>query len=243
MTVAILKQFKSESGFITGPESNFGAITATQLDVDNIRINANSITATNASGNINLVTTGTGSVVIDKLAVNTVNAFSIVGNLTGNVLGNVTGTLTGNVVGNVTGNIVSIGASAFTNVQITGGSLNAVPVGQTTPAAGRFTSLISTTGITGSIGATTKNTGQFTFLQADNAISALSVLESTSTTSGSLVVSGGVGIAKNVNIGGALTVEETVTAAAPTINSHLTTKFYVDKKATVSLAFSVAFGL
>ena len=81
MTVAILKQFKSESGFITGPESNFGAITATQLDVDNIRINANSITATNTSGNINLVTTGTGSVVIDKLAVNTVNAFSIVGNL------------------------------------------------------------------------------------------------------------------------------------------------------------------
>ena len=41
MTVAILKQFKSESGFVTGPESNFGAVTATQLDVDNIRINAN----------------------------------------------------------------------------------------------------------------------------------------------------------------------------------------------------------
>jgi hypothetical protein len=243
MTAAILKQFKSESGFVTGPESNFGAITATQLDVDNIRINANSITATNASGNINLVTTGTGSVVIDKLAVNTVNAFAIAGNLTGNVLGNVTGNLTGNVTGNVTGNIISVGASAFTNVQITGGSVNAVPVGQSTPAAGKFTSLISTTGITGSIGATTKNTGQFTFLQADNAISALSVLESNDTTSGSLVVSGGVGIAKNVNIGGTLTVAGPVTADEATTNTQLTTKFYVDRKATVSLAFAVAFGL
>jgi len=34
-----------------------------------------------------------------------------------------------------------------------------------------------------------------------------------------------------------------VTAAEPTVNSHLSTKFYVDKKATVSLAFAVAFGL
>lgn len=243
MTAAILKQFKSESGFVTGPESNFGAVTATQIDIDNIRINANSITATNTNGNINLVTTGTGSVVIDKLAVNTVNAFAITGNLTGDVLGNLTGNVTGNLTGNVTGNIVSVGASAFTNVQITGGSVNAVPIGQSTPSAGKFTSLVSTTGITGTIGATTKNTGQFTFLQADNPISALSVTQSNDTTSGSLVVSGGVGIAKNVNIGGSLTVAETVTAATPTSNTHLTTKYYVDRQAVKSLAFAVAFGL
>lgn len=243
MTVAILKQFKSESGFVTGPESNFGAVTATQIDVDNIRINANSITATNTNGNINLVTTGTGSVVIDKLAVNTVNAFAITGNLTGDVLGNLTGNVTGNLTGNVTGNILSIGASAFTNVQITGGSVDAVPIGQSTPSTGRFTSLVSTTGITGSIGATTKNTGQFTFLQADNPISALSVVESNDTTSGSLVVSGGVGIAKNVNIGGELIVAETITASNPTTDTHLTTKFYVDRQAVKSLAFAVAFGL
>lgn len=243
MTVAILKQFKSESGFVTGPESNFGAVTATQLDVDNIRINANSITATNTSGNINLVTTGTGSVVIDKLAVNTVNAFAITGSLTGDVLGNLTGDVLGNLTGNVTGNIISIGASAFTNVQITGGTVDSVPIGQTTANTGRFTSLVATSGITGSIGATTKSTGQFTFLQADNPISALSVTQSNDTTSGSLVVSGGVGIAKNVNIGGRLTVTETITAAEPVDATHLTTKFYVDRKAVTSLAFAVAFGL
>jgi len=235
MTAAIVKQFKAEGGFVTGPESNFGVITATRLEVDNLRLDLNTITATNTNGNINLVTTGTGAVVIDRLAVNTVNAFAITGNLTGNV--------TGNLTGNVTGNIISTGISAFNNASISGGSINATTIGNSTATTGRFTALTATTSITGPIGNVTKNTGQFTFLTADNNVTLSSETESVSVSSGALTVSGGVGIVKNVNIGGELTVTGTVSAATPVESNDVTTKIYVDTANIKNLAYAVAFGL
>jgi hypothetical protein len=243
MTAAIVKQFKAEGGFVTGPESNFGVITATRLEVDNLRLDLNTITATNTNGNINLVTTGTGAVVIDRLAVNTVNAFAITGNLTGNVTGNLTGNVTGNLTGNVTGNIISTGISAFNNASISGGSINATTIGNSTATTGRFTALTATTSITGPIGNVTKNTGQFTFLTADNNVTLSSETESVSVSSGALTVSGGVGIVKNVNIGGELTVTGTVSAATPVESNDVTTKIYVDTANIKNLAYAVAFGL
>ena len=235
MTAAVVKQFKAEGGFVTGPESNFGVVTATRLQVDNLRLDLNTITATNTNGNINLVTTGTGAVVVDQLAVNTVNAFSITGNLTGNV--------TGNLTGNVTGNIISTGTSAFNNATISGGTINGVPIGAGSPNTGRFTSLTATSGITGAIGNTTKNTGQFTFLTADNNVTFSSTTESVSISSGALTVSGGLGISKNVNIGGELAVTGTVSAATPVDSNDVTTKIYVDTANIKNLAYAVAFGL
>ena len=235
MTAAIVKQFKAEGGFVTGPESNFGVVTATRLQVDNLRLDLNTITATNTNGNINLVTTGTGAVVIDQLAVNTVNAFAITGNLTGNV--------TGNLTGNVTGNIISTGTSAFNNATISGGSINGVPIGAGSANTGRFTTLTATSGITGAIGNSTKNTGQFTFLTADNNVTFSSETESTTITSGALTVAGGIGVVKNVNIGGELSVTGTVSAADPVASSDVTTKIYVDTANVKNLAYAVAFGL
>ena len=227
MTAAIVKQFKAEGGFVTGPESNFGVVTATRLQVDNLRLDLNTITATNTNGNINLVTTGTGAVVVDQLAVNTVNAFAITGNLTGNV----------------TGNIISTGISAFNNATISGGSINGVPIGTGSANTGRFTTLTATSGITGAIGNSTKNTGQFTFLTADNNVTFSSETESTTITSGALTVAGGIGVVKNVNIGGELSVIGTVSAADPVASSDVTTKIYVDTANVKNLAYAVAFGL
>ena len=243
MTAAIVKQFKAEGGFVAGPESNFGVVTATRLQVDNLRLDLNTLTATNTNGNINLVTTGTGAVVVDRLAVNTVNAFAITGNLTGNVTGNLTGNVTGNLTGNVTGNIISTGTSAFNNATISGGSINGVPIGAGSANIGRFTTLTATSGITGAIGNTTKNTGQFTFLTADNNVTFSSTTESVSVSSGALTVSGGIGVEKNVNIGGELTVVGTVSAATPVSSNDVTTKIYVDTANVKNLAYAVAFGL
>lgn len=254
MALATVKQFKAEGGFVTSPESNFGAITGTQLDIDNIRINGNTISATNTNGNINLTTTGTGQIVVGELSANTMSAVTVTADLLGNVTGSIksattsatildTTTSTATFTGNVTGNIVSIGASGFTNITITGGSINNVPIGASTPNTGRFSTLISTTGITGAIGNTTKNTGQFTYLTADNTISALSTTESYSATTGSLVVFGGAGVAGNVNIGGSLVAVGTATAAPPTASTHLTTKNYVDREDVKNFALAIAFGL
>ena len=53
------------------------------------------------------------------------------------------------------------------NVTVTGGTIDNTPVGQTTPAAGSFTTLNSTGGaLNGTVGATTPNTGSFTALNA-----------------------------------------------------------------------------
>ena len=53
------------------------------------------------------------------------------------------------------------------NVTVTGGTIDNTPIGQTTPAAGSFTTLNSTGGaLNGTVGATTPNTGSFTALNA-----------------------------------------------------------------------------
>lgn len=57
------------------------------------------------------------------------------------------------------------------NVAITGGTIDNTPIGQTTTAAGSFTTLNSTGGaLNGTLGATTPNTGSFTTVTASTAI-------------------------------------------------------------------------
>ena len=58
------------------------------------------------------------------------------------------------------------------NPVITGGTIDNAPIGQTTPAAGNFTTLASTGGaVNGTVGATTPNTGAFTTLSASSTVS------------------------------------------------------------------------
>lgn len=61
------------------------------------------------------------------------------------------------------------------------------------------------------IGATTKSTGAFTTLTANNAVTFTSSTSSTSTSTGALTVTGGVGIGENLNVGGTLTASGTAT--------------------------------
>jgi hypothetical protein len=245
MTQAILKQFRAEGGFKSNPSSNFGDIFATKLDVDNIIIDSNSISTKLVNQNLNLVTTGSGAVSVSRLIANTVNAQSITGNLTGNVVGNVTGNVvgnvTGNVVGNVTGNVTSTGASSFSSIAVTGGTINNTAIGTITPSTGNFTNL-SATAINGPIGATTRNTAQFTLIET-NIVVAESTLDSNGIGTGSIVTAGGVGVAKNVNVGGDLIVAGRAQASTPQSPQDLTNKIYVDDQSIRNLAYSVAFGL
>lgn len=56
-----------DENLITTGTFQAGAITGTQLDIDNIRIDANTISSTNTDGDINIVPDGTGVVSIQKL--------------------------------------------------------------------------------------------------------------------------------------------------------------------------------
>ncbi len=103
---------------------------------------------------------------------------NVTGNVTGNLTGNVTGNVTGNLTGNVTGNVTSTGASSFSNVTLSGGTINDMQIGASTAAAGTFTGVtvtgtatlttvdINAGNIDGTtVGGTTPGAGTFTALE------------------------------------------------------------------------------
>jgi hypothetical protein len=129
---------------------------------------------------------------------------------------------------------LSIGGTLFVNSTVKAGSLQATPIGSTTKASGAFTTLTAngttftsatassntTTGgviITGGVGiggaiyagsiqatpvgSTTKASGAFTTLTATGAATLTLNTASTSTTTGTLVVTGGVGISGDIYAG------------------------------------------
>ena len=85
------------------------------------------------------------------------------------------------ISGNVTAGNLTVGAISATTLDVAGGGLNGVSIGQTTPAAGDFTRLAAT-GI----------------------VYANATTNSTSLTTGALIVAGGAAIAANVFFGGNL---------------------------------------
>jgi hypothetical protein len=103
----------------------------------------------------------------------------LTGNVTGNITGNVTGNLTGSVLTASQTNITSLGtlSSLAVTGQISGGSIQSTP-----------------------IGSTTRSTGAFTTLTANNAVTMTAGTSSSAYTSGTLVVTGGVGISENLNV-------------------------------------------
>jgi hypothetical protein len=151
------------------------------------------------------------------------------GDVTGDVTGNVAGNVTGDVTGNVTGNIESTGTSTFSNAVVSGGAVDNAPVGAETASTGAFTTLTSN--------------GQTTFTNNE---------DSSSTVTGAVRVSGGLGVALNANIGGSMTVNSTIISSgnivansnvvinnSPTQPTHAANKGYVDSRA---LALSIALG-
>jgi hypothetical protein len=192
------------------------------------------------SNNTNAISSVTGSIVTDG-GIGVAQSLYVGGNT------EISGTFEAKddvTLSPINGN-VAIQPSGTGSITITSGvlgSIDNVTVGGTTPANGTFTNLVANTGVnlspTGSvtinptvassvnnvnIGASTRGTGAFTTLTSNGVTSVSNVTESTSTASGALVVTGGVGIGKNLYVGGKIESTGTITA-----NSSLIAKQAVE---------------
>ena len=101
--------------------------------------------------------------------------------------GGFNGPLTGNVTGNLTGTVLTAAQTNITSL----GTLSSLAVSGTLSAGG-----IQST----PIGNTTRSSGAFTTLAANNAVTMTAGTSSSAYTSGTLVVTGGVGISGNLNV-------------------------------------------
>lgn len=82
--------------------------------------------------------------------------------------------------------------------------------------------------LTGSVGASTRNSGLFTTLGANGTVSITASTASTSTLTGALIVTGGVGIGGNLNVGGQIsgTITSALSATTATTAYFATTSSY-----------------
>jgi len=155
------------------------------------------------------------------------NSMQSINGFQGDLDGDVTGNVTGNLTGNVTGNVTSSGTSSFATANISGGAINGTAIGSSVRSSAAVTTV------------TANDTATFT--KGTNSVSP---------TTGSVVVTGGVGISQNTYVGGSVVVNNNITAqgnitansnivlpTTPTQATHATNKQYVDSRA---IAFSVA---
>ena len=169
--------------------------------------------------------TGIGSSISGVRLSHSIAYGSLVGNVTGNVSGNVTGNLSGNVTGNVSGNVTG-GVSGNLTGNVTGnvsGNLTGNVTGLATTASGiqvaigsenlshtlLFTRPTSTVSGSGGIAVSNDLTLFFnpsTEILSVSGLAVTSSLNSTSSTTGALIVNGGVGIGGSTYIGGMLRV-------------------------------------
>jgi hypothetical protein len=195
-------------GTVTKAAGTFTALTADTISIGGGGINNVSVGA---------VTSSTGR--FTTLSANTVTFLN--------------GTINNTTIGAVTSssayftNLTATSITAST-LNVGGGGLNGVTVGLTTPAAGSFTNLTAQTisvgggGLNGvDIGLVSPARGKFVDVTVTTATN------STSTTTGGLVVTGGVGIGQDVFVGGQIyglttaTVYLTAGAGSGSINSIL----------------------
>lgn len=174
-----------------------------------------------------------GAVVLSGLLNTTSGGTGAAGTLTGYVKGNGTSAMTA-VATIPSGDISGLGSMATQNanaIAITGGSISGVsltldsldstPIGQTTPAAGAFTSLTGTSGsINGDTIATLTASQTLTNKSIDGNNNTLTFIGNSSLTNSSITING-----STVSLGGSITV--TATASSPlTIGSGLSGTSY-----------------
>jgi hypothetical protein len=182
------------------------------------------------SGNLNLTANNGNRLQILGTAANVIQA-------TGNVvapfhLGSLVGasatiTTSANITGtgasttSTTGALVVMGGAGVAG-QIYAGGIQNTPIGATTASTAAFTTATAGGLQAVAIGNATPGTAAFTTLTASGATTLTNATESTTAGTGALIVTGGVGIAKNLNvtgsatIGGNLTVTGTLTAIQST---------------------------
>lgn len=182
--------------------------------------------------NVNTVIspTGTGTVTIQPAGGLTVNP-TILGTINNASIGASTRstgaftTLAANSATTLTANTASTTTGTGTLV-VTGGvgvsgqaTINNISITANTASSSTATGALIITGGAGiggdiyagsiqstPIGATTRSTGAFTTLAANNDVTFTKNVESTTTTSGTLVVTGGIGLSGNINAGGSASV-------------------------------------
>jgi hypothetical protein len=201
--------FSSSSGQLNS-DTNF-TYASSILSVPNV-----TASATVQAQNVKVTTLTPGGIVFSNGSYELVDDHA---NLSYDSVGHVL-TVTKLSVTNAT--ITTLVATNFStaNAVITGGSIDATPIGFTTPSTGKFTNLVATTGgyLDGvKIGANTATTGAFTTLSASGVTSITNATESTSTATGALVVAGGAGIQGNLYIGGNLYVNNVHSISSVTI--------------------------
>jgi len=195
--------------------------------------------------NVNTVIspTGTGTVTIQPAGGLTVNPTTLgtINNVSIGASTRSTGaftTLAANSATTLTANTASTTTGTGTLV-VTGGvgvsgqaTINNISITANTASSSTVTGALIVTGGAGiggdiyagsiqstPIGATTRSTGAFTTLAANNDVTFTKNVESTTTTSGTLVVTGGVGVSGNINAGG---VTSTGTVSLSPANANVT---------------------
>jgi hypothetical protein len=153
------------------------------------------VTINGADVSTSIVPTGIGSVTINPATAGTINNMSI--GTTTRSSGAFT-TLDANNTSTLSGAVTATGSNVNITLSPTGTGVVTIQ-----PAAGltinpTVTGTINNT----SIGASTRSTGAFTTLTADNLTTFTNNTQSTTTSSGAVVVTGGVGIGGNLVVGG-----------------------------------------
>ena len=173
------------------------------VHTDAINLDGTAITSTAAE--INLLDTAVANTVVNSKAVIYGSGGQLAGTLSTAAQANVTslGTLTALTVDNVIINGATIGHTSDTDLITVADGVVAV--------AGEVTGTGFTGTLDGILGSGTAAAATVTTLNSSGAVNLNLVTDSTSSTSGALIVDGGVGIAKKLFVGTALDVSTTLT--------------------------------
>ena len=230
-------------------------LTVTGVTTANGTLTANAAVNLNPNNYaVSIQPTGTGTATINPAAVGAIDNM-IIGANTPKAATFTALTTQGNVTLNGSGSVVSLTPTGSGYVTINPGALgtiNNMSIGATTASTGKFTTLQATTSANlntsgdvsiqpsgtvtinpttvgaidnVNIGATTRGTAKVSTLDANDTVTFTSSTQSTSTTSGAVQIAGGVGIVKNLFVGGDTNIAGnlTVLGTTTTIQSTVTT--------------------
>lgn len=183
------------------------------IQIDNLRVQDNTLSSTNTNGNIELTPNGSGDVYLNADAIRIGDAGTSATTLTTNGAGNLTISTND---GTNTGSILFI-HGANNNIEITPHGTGSVVISKTDINGGTIDGT--------SIGASTPSSGAFTTLSVSGAIALSGGTSSSNTITGTLVVTGGVGVSENLNVGGYIAVDnlklETNTLSSTDANGNI----------------------
>ena len=213
----------------------------TQVDIDNITIDGNTISSTDTNGNIALTPNGTGEVDITKVDIDggAIDAVTIGTNSAATELQVDNINVNGNAItstdtdGNIAITPAGTGEVDITKVDIAGGEIDGTIIGANSAAAGTFTNLTASTNLTLASGATVT-----AILDEDNMATdsdtALATQQSIKA-----YIAGQVGAASNVtatgiSFDGSTTGDSVTTTLAITDPTSNRTFTFADESGTVS---------